>query len=72
MNKFVKYFTKILSPANPVDVAVHELLQARLALLQAETGVEYSMALVDFNKKRVKRLEAYMDKIAVGTTNVAN
>lgn len=70
MKKIFKYLNKILSAANPVDVAVNELLQARLALLQAETGVEYSMALVDFNKKRVKRLEAYLDKISVETTNV--
>lgn len=69
MKKIFKYLNKILSAANPVDVAVNELLQARLALLQAETGVEYSMALVDFNKKRVKRLEAYLDKIVVESSN---
>ena len=67
--KLIKYFTKILSPANPLDVANDELLQARLALLQAETGVEYSIALVDFNKKRVKRLESYLEKVSAEAAN---
>ena len=60
--KLLKYFNKILNPANPLDVANDELLQARLELLRAETGVEYSVSLVDFNKKRVNRLEAYISK----------
>lgn len=56
---FYKYLAKILfNRVDPADVISKELNQARLELLQAETGVEYSMALVEFNKKRVKRLEA--------------
>lgn len=59
MNPF-KYLTKVFGRVDPQDVADRELNQARLDLLQAETGVEYSTALVEFNKKRVKRLESFM------------
>lgn len=62
--KLFKSFTKIFGEVNPHDVASNELREARLALLQAESGVEYSTALVDFNKKRVQRLEMYVAKLA--------
>lgn len=61
--KMFKTFAKVFGKINPADVAHDELLQARLALLQAESGVEYSTALVDFNKKRVQRLEMYVAKL---------
>jgi hypothetical protein len=35
------------------------LFEAEMALLRAETGVEYAQALVAYNKNRIKRLKAY-------------
>jgi hypothetical protein len=35
-------------------------MHAEHALLQAESGVEYAQALVNYNKQRVKRLKAYL------------
>jgi len=68
--KIFKYLTKtFLAPVNPLDVAVNELRQARLELLRAETGVEYSMSLVDYNKKRVARLDSYITKTNVREAN---
>lgn len=61
--KLFKSLAKIFGKINPQDVANAELLEARLALLQAQSGVEYSNALVDFNKSRVQRLEAYVAKL---------
>lgn len=61
--KMFKTFAKIFGEVNPYDVASNELREARLALLQAYSGVEYSNALVDFNKSRVQRLEAYVAKL---------
>jgi len=49
----------------PAQAIVWELAEAEMALLRAETGVEYAQALVTYNKNRVKRLKAYM---AVTTT----
>ena len=44
----------------PLARVIDELADAELALLRAETGVEFATSLVSFNKARVKRLSAYM------------
>jgi hypothetical protein len=55
----------MLKSVTPAQAIVWELAEAEMALLRAETGVEYAQALVTYNKNRVKRLKAYM---AVTTT----
>lgn len=60
--KLFKSLSKIFGKIDPIEVATNELLEARLALMQAESGVEYSTALVEFNKKRVYRLETMLNK----------
>ena len=50
----------LLKAVTPVQAIVWELAEAEMALLKAETGVEYAQALVTYNKNRVKRLKAYM------------
>ena len=52
----------MLKTVTPAQAVAHELLHAEHALLQAESGVEYATALVAYNKNRVKRLKAYLDK----------
>ena len=52
----------MLKTVTPAQAVAHELLHAEHALLQAETGVEYAQALVTYNKNRIKRLKAYLDK----------
>ena len=60
----IKYLNKtFFAPVNPLDVANTELLQAKLELLRAETGVDYSIALVEYNKKRVLRPENYITRV---------
>lgn len=49
-------FGKITS----IQTAANELADAELALLRAETGVEWAAAQVTYNKQRVKRLKAYL------------
>lgn len=41
-------------------VAKKELAHAELDLLKAETGVEYAMSLVMFNKSRIRRLKTFL------------
>jgi hypothetical protein len=41
-----------------VDSLQRELLSAEHALLAAETGVEYAMSMVSYNKARIKRIKA--------------
>ena len=47
---------KVITPAQAIAA---ELAEAEMALLRAETGVEWAQASVAFNKNRVKRLKAY-------------
>jgi hypothetical protein len=58
----------MLKTVTPAQAVAHELLHAEHALLQAESGVEYATALVAYNKNRVKRLKAYLDKTEEGAT----
>jgi len=51
----------LLKSVTPVQAIVWELAEAEMALLKAETGVEYAQALVTYNKNRVKRLKAYLN-----------
>jgi hypothetical protein len=50
----------LMRSVTPAQAIAGELLEAEMALLRAETGVEYASALVTYNKNRVKRLKAYM------------
>lgn len=52
---------KLLKQVTPNQAVVSELAEAEMALLRAETGVEYASALVTYNKQRVKRLKAYLN-----------
>ena len=45
-----------------------ELTEAQLAKLQAETSVEYSQAIVDYNKQRIMRLSKRIEEL--GGNNV--
>ncbi len=52
----------MLKTVTPAQAVAHELQHAEHELLAAESGVEYASALVAYNKNRVKRLKAYLDK----------
>lgn len=58
----------MLKTVTPTQAVAHELLHAEHDLLRAETGVEYAQALVTYNKQRVKRLKAYLDKTEEAVT----
>jgi hypothetical protein len=50
----------LLKAATPAQAIAAELAEAEMALLKAETGVEWAQASVAFNKNRIKRLKAYL------------
>lgn len=56
----IKLMMKSVTPAQAV---AGELLEAEMALLRAETGVEYAQAAVTYNKNRIKRLKAYQTPV---------
>lgn len=45
----------------PIEIAEHELLEAQLAKMDAETSVEYYVAMVEYNQKRINRLVERLD-----------
>jgi len=54
------YFKQMFGRITPLQTAANELAEAELALLRAETGVEFATAQVSFNRQRVKRLRAFI------------
>lgn len=53
-------FKKVFGRITPIQTAAAELAEAELALLRAESGVEYASAQVTYNRQRVKRLRAFI------------
>ena len=51
---------KLFRKLTPLEAATRELIEAQHGLLQAQTGVDYSMAIVEYETNRVNRLRAYI------------
>jgi hypothetical protein len=51
---------EMLKSVTPAQAVVRELAEAEMALLKAETGVEWAQSSVTYNKNRIKRLKAYL------------
>ena len=58
--QFIEYIKNLFKPPSPEALALKELEQAKRALLEAQTGVEFAQAHVRYNTERVKRLSAYL------------
>ena len=52
----IKYVKDLLRPKTPLEMVQKELTEAQLAKLQAETSVEYSQSIVNYNEQRISRL----------------
>ncbi len=52
----IKYVKDLLRAKTPLEVVQKELIEAQLAKLQAETSVEYSQSIVNYNEQRRSRL----------------
>jgi hypothetical protein len=64
MIKDIWYELKLMMKSvTPAQAVAGELLEAEMALLRAETGVEYAQAAVTYNKNRIKRLKAYQTPV---------
>ena len=64
----IKYVKDLLRAKTPIEMVQKELVEAQLAKLQAETSVEYSQAIVDYNKQRIMRLSKRIQEL--GGNNV--
>ena len=51
---------RLFHKPSPLEVAAEELREAQLKLLEANTGLDYAMSMVQYNRSRVMRLTAYI------------
>ena len=56
-------YSKVFSPATSLDLAKNELELSRKAFLVNKTHTEYYASQVDFESKRIKRLEEYINDV---------
>ena len=63
MKLFKNIYIKYLGAPDSTEMARKELEQSRKAFLEAKTHTEYYTAQVDFETKRIKRLEDYLSDI---------
>ena len=53
----VKYLKDLVKQRTIREVILKELREAQLRQLEAQSGVEYAVSVVQYNEKRIKRLE---------------
>jgi hypothetical protein len=53
----IQYVKDLLRAKTPLEMVEKELIEAQIAKLQAETSVEYSSAIVNYNEQRIIRLQ---------------
>jgi hypothetical protein len=54
----VKYIKDVIRARTIHEVIANELREAHLRKLEAETAAEYANSAIQYNEKRIKRLEA--------------
>lgn len=60
MKILIEQIKLLLKRPTSLQIMANELAEAEVLLLRAETGVEYAVSMVSYNKARVKRLKAYI------------
>lgn len=53
----VRYLKDLVKTRTIREVILKELKEAQLRKLEAESAVEYAVSVVQYNEKRIKRLE---------------
>ena len=53
----LKYIKELMKPKPIIEIIEKEMREAVIKKLEAESAVEYDQSVVDYNKKRIERLE---------------
>jgi hypothetical protein len=53
---FLEFLKRHIKDPSPLEVISKELSQAHLDRLEAEGAVEYAQAVLEYNEKRIERL----------------
>ena len=64
MKNLIEQVKLLLKRPTSLQIIASELAEAEMSLLRAETGVEYALSMVTYNKARVKRLKAYVSELS--------
>ena len=62
MNKLMALMREPFRKPSPLEVIATELAHAHLEKLEAETAVEYTQSIVDYNVTRITRLNERMEE----------
>lgn len=58
--KMVDFITNYLRQPTHMEMVNREIEEAKLEKLEAETAVEYAQSIVQYNTKRIDRLNTYI------------
>lgn len=58
--KMVDFITNYLRQPTHMEMVNREIEEAKLEKLEAETAVEYAQSIVQYNTKRIDRLNIYI------------
>lgn len=58
--KIVDFITNYLRQPTHMEMVNREIEEAKLEKLEAETAVEYAQSIVQYNTKRIDRLNIYI------------
>ena len=61
-DSMLNFMREITASKTVHHIIARELKEAHIKKLEAESAVEYAMSIVDYNAKRIKRLEAHLEK----------
>ena len=65
-NLTIDYIKSLVKPRPISEIIEYELRQAYLRKMEAETDLEYSKAIVQYNQQRIERLERRLYEHADG------
>ena len=60
MKQFIK---QLLTPLTPLELAARELIEAQRSKLEAETALDYSANIVQYNNDRICRLKTRISEL---------
>jgi len=63
--KIIQDIKGLFRKLTPLEVATHEMQDAELAKLGADTAGEYAKAISDYNAARIRRLKIYVNNLTV-------
>ena len=58
--KMINFITNYMRQPTHMEMVNRELEEAKLEKLEAETAVEYAQSIVQYNTKRIDRLNTYI------------